>query len=93
MVGEGEYNLNILKEISVTHSFLDLDESIKDCQNFESYDNCTTRAYRKNAEQKCGCLPQALNSNKKVKRLKDSNRCHVNVYRKLFLRSLAFVLQ
>ena len=46
--------------ISVTDSFLGLDDEDKGCQNEEPYTNCTTRAYLRRVTQKCGCLPFAL---------------------------------
>ena len=60
--GEGEYNLNILKEISVTDSFLELDESTRGCQNVETLDNCTTRYFLNSLREICGCIPEAINS-------------------------------
>ena len=60
LTGEGEYNLNILKEIEVTESFNELDEDVRECQNKETYDECTTRHYIEEARQKCGCLPFAI---------------------------------
>ena len=35
MHGEGEYNLNVLKEIQVTDSYLELDQNTRGCQNKE----------------------------------------------------------
>ena len=58
--GEGEYNLNILNQIDVTESFLGLPEEVRNCQNVESFVNCTTRHYLQNMKEKCGCLPLAL---------------------------------
>ena len=55
--GNGQFNLNILKEISVTDSFLGLDQDVRRCQNDEPYDNCTTRHYIQALKEKCGCLP------------------------------------
>ena len=55
--GNGQFNLNILKEISGTDSFLGLDQNVRGCQNDEPYDNCTTRHYIKAMRDKCGCLP------------------------------------
>ena len=43
LIGEGQYNLNTLKEIVVTDSFLGLPEKDKSCQNVETYDDCITR--------------------------------------------------
>ena len=51
-----EYNLNVVKEITTTDSFLSLDESIRQCQE-ESYDECTTKKYIKALKNKCQCLP------------------------------------
>ena len=70
--GEGEYNLDILKEIEVTDSFNELDNEIRKCQSFkskETYDNCTTRYFMEEMRLKCGCLPFAIvhaMNNKKV---------------------------
>ena len=43
LIGEGQYNLNTLKEIVVTDSFLGLPEKDKSCQNVETYNDCITR--------------------------------------------------
>ena len=42
LIGEGEYNLNALKEIRVTDSYLGLDQDDTQCQDKEPFDNCTT---------------------------------------------------
>ena len=55
--GEGEYNLNVLKEIKATSYYLGLDKKIRDCQFEESLHNCTTRNYLDTFLEKCGCLP------------------------------------
>ena len=34
---DNEYNLNVIKEIKVTDSFLTLDEQSRGCQNKETY--------------------------------------------------------
>ena len=57
MIGEGEYNLNSLKEINVTKSYLGLDKDIRGCQHDEPYVNCTTREYIDTILKECGCLP------------------------------------
>ena len=71
--GEGEYNLNILKEIEVTDSFYELDNGVKNCQSYNgkgTYDICTTRYFREKMRLNCGCLPFSINNatinNKKV---------------------------
>ena len=60
LTGEGEYNLNNIKEEEVTESFLGMDQSVRGCQNEEHYDECTTRQYIKNMREKCGCLPLSI---------------------------------
>ena len=57
LIGEGEYNLNALKEIKVTDDFLGLDQDVRQCQNEEPLTNCTTRHHLKTILEKCGCLP------------------------------------
>ena len=66
MNGEGEYNMNVLKEIKVTDSFLGLDAGTKGCQNEEPLQNCTTRHYIKSILKECGCLPLNMASVEKV---------------------------
>ena len=57
LIGEGEYNLNILTEIKITDSYLGLDQETRECQNEEPFYNCTTRTYLENVLRECGCLP------------------------------------
>ena len=57
LIGEGEYNLNVLNEIKVTDSYLGLDSDIIRCQNKEYLHNCTTRQYINTLLDQCGCLP------------------------------------
>ena len=57
LIGEGEYNLNVLKEIKVTESFVGLDQEVTKCQSKESFDNCTTRTYMEVMMAQCRCLP------------------------------------
>ena len=56
MNGEFEFNLQNLKEINVSDSFLTLDVDSRKCQHIETYNDCKTRLYIKNMKQKCGCL-------------------------------------
>ena len=63
LTGEGQYNINALKEIEATDSFLSLDDEIRGSRNSEeSHDDCTTRLYVDNMRQKCGCLPFTISS-------------------------------
>ena len=54
-----KYNLNVIKNIKGSDSFLNLPDSAKDCQ-LESQDNCTTRSYVERVSEKCGCLPLSM---------------------------------
>ena len=65
-IGEGEYNLNDLKEIIVTDSYLGLDGNVKGCQNVEPLNNCTTRLYMDTLLRDCGCLPFNIRLSDKV---------------------------
>ena len=67
LIGEGLYNLNSLKEIQVTDSYLELDEDVRGCQTTEPYYNCTTRIHLDNIVKKCGCLPLPLANIDQVK--------------------------
>ena len=57
LVGEFQFNLQSLKEIKVSDSFLGLDVDSRKCQDIETYNDCKTRLYIKNMTQECGCLP------------------------------------
>ena len=63
---EGEYNLNNLKEISVTDSFMELNRDIRNCQNIKSNEHCKEKFYVENLMQECGCLPLSLRLTEKV---------------------------
>ena len=54
---ERNYYMNVIKEISVTDSFLSMDKSITKCQDDEPHDDCKTKSYIKNLVNKCKCLP------------------------------------
>ena len=55
--GEGRYNLNDMKEIMVTDSYLDLDQTVRACQNKESLHSCSTRLHTAAFLAQCGCVP------------------------------------
>ena len=62
MIGEGEYNLNAVKEMKVTDSFSTLDLNVRNCQNTNDYEECTTKAYHDSFMEKCHCIPFNINS-------------------------------
>ena len=66
LIGEGDYNLDAMKEIMVTDSYLELDQDVTKCQNKESFFNCTTRQYVKTVLAECGCLPFNMRLSNKV---------------------------
>ena len=57
LIGEGKYNLNQIREIKVTESYLGLDQDVKDCQNEEELETCTTMQHINTVIKECGCLP------------------------------------
>ena len=65
-MGEGKFNLNALKEIKVTESYIGLDESVKDCQTEEAIEDCETRNYINAVLHQCECLPLSIRINTKV---------------------------
>ena len=44
-------------DMRVTDSFLTLNEEVRKCQNYESFDDCITRKYIASLLEKCKCLP------------------------------------
>ena len=58
--GEGSYNLNVVKDIKVTDSFMSLSQRAKQCQNKEAYLDCKTEEYLHALVDTCKCLPFGL---------------------------------
>ena len=81
LYGEGEYNLNVLKQIKITDSYLGLDQNVRGCQNDISFTDCTTKQYIDSLLNQCGCLPLNI-------RLKDKVVC-----KKRYLIWLAFIFR
>ena len=79
LFGEGNYALTDVKEIVGTEAFLSLDEGIKLCQDFETYQDCMTKEYIKNGVEKCSCTPYELRNFSKT--VKTNNRkCLYYIY-------------
>ena len=66
LYGDGEFNLNVAKEIKVTDSFLGLDMDTKQCEMSKQFENCTTEAYISKLLQQCGCLPFNIRTTEEV---------------------------
>ena len=66
LIGEGKYNLNAVKEIKVTESFLGLNMEDRACQNEATIENCTTRHYINDLLEQCDCLPLSITTSNKV---------------------------
>ena len=58
--GEGNYNLNVVKEMKVTDSFIGLPHGVKQCQNKEVYLDCKTKEFLEALVNTCMCLPFSL---------------------------------
>ena len=67
LIGEGKYNLNVLKEIQSTDSYIGLGEDVTECQNEEPFFNCSTRQTIDAFQTNCGCLPFAIHLSTEVK--------------------------
>ena len=57
------YNLNNIKEIEVTDSFLTLDENTRNCQNIDTIHDCKTRKYLNDVFRSYKCFPQKVECN------------------------------
>ena len=66
LIGEGQYNINVMTKIEATDSYLGLDQHIRGCQNVEPYYNCTTRHYLDALIEQCGCMPASIRLKDKV---------------------------
>ena len=63
---ENRYNLNVLKEITVSNSFLSLGKDVRKCQDVETFNECVTTKFIHDLKSKCKCLPLDLRLNMKV---------------------------
>ena len=63
---EKNYYLNVIKEVTVTKSFLSMDKQTRQCQE-ETYDYCTTKNYLDALIKKCECLPLQIRNTNEVK--------------------------
>ena len=79
LYGEGQYNLNSIKALRVSEDFLGMDESIKECQNKESFEECKSGRYIEKLLDECKCLPFGIQHLYKV-----------NTKLKEFINSLTF---
>ena len=66
-----EYNLNSVKDITVTDEFMTLDRDVIKCQNDEDYEDCTTRQYMHAFLHHCECVPFSLKTKKNVKQFEN----------------------
>ena len=74
--GEFEYNLNVLKEVTVTDSFMDLASDIRKCQDVVPYEHCSTQATLDTILRTCGCLPIHLRFRKLPEKVKMMPLCN-----------------
>ena len=65
---ESIYNLNNIKEVSVTDSFVTLDEKTRGCSNDFTFDECTTKLYVDAVNGTCNCLPMKMRVSNEVSR-------------------------
>ena len=63
---ESIFNLNNVKEVSVSDSFKSMDEQTKGCQMDLTYDECTTQKYLAALIATCKCLPLKLRVSNEV---------------------------
>ena len=66
LIGEGKYNLNDIKEIKVTDSYMKLDKDFRGCQNEEEINHCTTKQYLDSLLKDCGCLTFSISTHRNV---------------------------
>ena len=57
MYGEGQYNLNSIKDFRVSESFLGLKENVRNCQNEVTLEDCAAHKYVDALLGECKCLP------------------------------------
>ena len=85
LVGERGFNLKIFKEISVTESFMKLDDNVRGCQDVEFLSTCLVKKYVQ-MKSKCGCVPLSLSFDDEVSKCKwpKETSCTKNILNETF---------
>ena len=60
MYGAGTFALTDVKQIVVTNSFLGLDRDVKNCQNEEAFEHCSSQTFLQEVSSRCHCIPYSL---------------------------------
>ena len=60
LYGAGQYELNNVKEVLVTESFLGMEQETIGCSNKEDTGSCHTRRYLERLNATCHCIPFSL---------------------------------
>ena len=60
MLGPQKYYLTDAKQIKVTQSFLELGQDTTECQDRESFEQCSSSALHEAARAECGCIAYSL---------------------------------
>ena len=84
MNGEGIYNLNSIKEIGATESYLSLDQDVRGCQTKEPLHVCTTRLYIDTLLDQCKCIPFNIKESDKEIKIVFYLGFDYSIYRSLF---------
>ena len=69
LFGEGQYNLNVVKEMEGTDSFLTIDPDVRKCQSTVDYEECTTKHIHDKLKNQCMCLPFNIKQDQVMKDL------------------------
>ena len=60
LTGEGNYEMEEVKQVAITDDFADLDENSRKCQTISRFEDCVTQYFLKALEENCYCLPYNL---------------------------------
>ena len=77
---ENRYNLNVLKEITASKSFLSMEKDVRKCQDVETFSECVTTKFICDLKSKCKCLPLNLRLTMKV----DIKLLGIHIYNSFF---------
>ena len=60
LIGEGNYEVEEVKEVAITDDFVTLDEDSRKCQIVSTFEDCVTQYFLKALIDNCHCLPYNL---------------------------------
>ena len=94
MFGSGTYSLGSVKEIKITDEFNNLKTEQKQCQTYQSFEECINNQLFAQLEENCGCYPYELSNFSQISQVRfEMIKTHISQFFRLkFVNLLGWVV-